>query len=451
MSALVQRTRWKWSDRLHYGGLAERGKFWTCWCAGRLAADPARRLGHWANAYRAALGIDSGGARRLEDKLRPGILDRKSEDQGNIWFREKIGWDRYRVRHRDDNVVLNRSLILKAPGAGGERGVFVIWFESNLIALLHCRQLRELLKDYRIVFASSWSPPYPQAIWPLAGFEDADVTLMLSNARDEEWFRRMDLGFAVTPLYMSSWVDPECYSPKPAEERDIDVLMVANWAPFKRHWLLFEALRALPANWRVVLAGQPEAGRTMGHVRKMAAAHRAPQQIEFHDRLRVDEVAALQERSKTSLILSRREGSCVVVAESLCAGAAVGLLEGAHIGSSAFVNRRTGAFLRERHLAEDLGRLVDAASAGEFSPLEWARGSIGCLQSTKLLNEGLRRRAEERGEPWTKDIAPMRVWGVPGYVDDAEAEQISGSYRELEARHGIWVQGPVRTEEARRQ
>jgi len=45
-------------------------------------------------------------------------------------------------------------------------------------------------------------------------------------------------------------------------------------------------------------------------------------------------------------VLSRREGSCVVVAESMFADTPVALLDNAVIGSRAFINDQTGRFSR---------------------------------------------------------------------------------------------------------
>ncbi len=53
-------------------------------------------------------------------------------------------------------------------------------------------------------------------------------------------------------------------------------------------------------------------------------------------------------RARASVILSRREGSCVVVAESLFADTPAALLENAEVGSRAFINASTGRLLRDQ-------------------------------------------------------------------------------------------------------
>jgi len=72
---------------------------------------------------------------------------------------------------------------------------------------------------------------------------------------------------------------------------------------------------------RVVLIGQDADGRTVDDVFREAKAFGVADRIQMIQDASIDEVTKHQCNSKTSIILSAREGSCVVVAESLFADA----------------------------------------------------------------------------------------------------------------------------------
>jgi hypothetical protein len=88
------------------------------------------------------------------------------------------------------------------------------------------------------------------------------------------------------------------------------------------------------------------------------------------------EVAELQCDARASALFSAREGSCVAVVESLFAGSPVAMMEGAHVGSRAYVNEHTGVLLRRRGLARGLSRFIE--ESGRYSPREWAEANTGC-------------------------------------------------------------------------
>src|SRR5262249_43301534 len=119
-------------------------------------------------------------------------------------------------------------------------------------------------------------------------------------------------------------------------------------------------------------------------------------------------------RARASVVLSRREGSCVVMAESMFADTPVAILEGAELGSRVFINDRTGCFLRESRLAEDLSEFVTRTS--RYAPRAWAEEHISCDVSSRLLNAMLKEDALRRGMTWTEDISPLEWCPDPTLV-----------------------------------
>ncbi len=108
---------------------------------------------------------------------------------------------------------------------------------------------------------------------------------------------------------------------------------------------------------------------------------------------------------RASVILSRREGSCVVVAESLFADTPAALLEDAEIGSRAFINRSTGRLLRDGDLAAQLMELI--SESDHYTPRVWAEQHISCFKSSARLNDILKQHTIAAGQEWTCDLAPL--------------------------------------------
>ena len=75
---------------------------------------------------------------------------------------------------------------------------------------------------------------------------------LISHAEEVDILPAISPNYTVVPLYASSWVDPRRFQPLPRAARDVDLIMVANFAKFKRHFALFGALRQLPRNRRAV-------------------------------------------------------------------------------------------------------------------------------------------------------------------------------------------------------
>ena len=93
----------------------------------------------------------------------------------------------------------------------------------------------------------------------------------------------------------------------------------------------------------------------------------------------------------------------MVVAEALMADTPVGMIKGAHVGSTSYINSQTGRLLDIHHLAEGiLGLVRDSAT---FSPRAWALPNISSRVTCSRINEILKQDALEAGEPWTLDIA----------------------------------------------
>ena len=338
------------------------------------------------------------------------------------------------------DLKVDKSAILKPALPGGEKGVIFISFERNWQRLMSAgaEAIERLEQNYRFILAPTWSPPHSPIGYLFPRMFGSPVFSTLSNVRDVEIMPRLSDNYRMLPLYASSWVNPAMFNPLPMAQRDIDVIVLSNFAKYKRHHVLFRALAQIPAEKRprVMLVGQPDGQRTGEVLLTEAGYFGVRDSLELRQSVTDEEVCALLCRSKTALITSRREGSCVAVVEAMMADAPVALLNGAAIGSSAFINEHTGRWLDEKHLAADLLQFIKDAPS--FSPRKWVlEQGLDCVSSTRTANAILREEALKKGEPWTQDLWTLHWRPNPQLLIPEEESLARVETEVIRQRHGI--------------
>jgi len=340
-----------------------------------------------------------------------------------------------RGRSLQQSAFLTRSIILKAPGQGREKGVLAVYFEYNWLRLLAgvpFEELQRLSNEYELLLIASWSPTdftvlsLAVAAWP------ETIWVQPANQLDTDKLAAFSSKIQVLDSLACDWVNPDFYQPKSFAERSIDLLMIANWGEFKRHWDFFAVLTQLPKDLRVVLIGQKEGGRTMATIQQEAHHIGVPQRLEMHESLTIEQVTAMQCDAKVSVLTSRREGGCVAAVESLFAGCALAMREDAHVNSKAHINDQTGALLRPGKVADDLRDLL--ARAPDLRPREWAIEHISCQRTTEKLNAKFKARAEAEGRPWTKDLVLANWRPHPTFVRVEDRVNLKSVYDSLHTR-----------------
>lgn len=338
-----------------------------------------------------------------------------------------------------DHVVVNKSAILKTSSPG-EKGVVFVSFETQWEKLLTLgpQRLAAFAAEYDLVVAPTWSPPHSPTNFIFPRLFPGLLACTISNLVDLKIFPRLHTSYRPVQLFASSWVHPELYQPRPRQERDIDLLMVANFGRYKRHHVLFDALAKIPPGRRpnVTLIGQPHGNRTAEVLLREIADYGVSDCITLRSRIGDAEVVDALCRSKAALITSLREGSCVAVVEAMMANTPVALLRGAHIGSSAFLNEQTGRWLDGDRLHEQLPAFI--AESNQCSPREWllAHG-VHCHASTQTLNAHLRDLATTAGQPWTRDIAAHHWRPDPTLLAPSDIAAAAAERARIQQRFGL--------------
>jgi glycosyltransferase involved in cell wall biosynthesis len=358
------------------------------------------------------------------------------EPRVSVWRTKRIGWERYyRGFGGLEKKALTTSLLLKEPGPDGEKGVLYCSFEYNWIRILAHSDAVRFFDEYFLVGASSGAALDYAAYASLSGLSRDPHFIGVSNQAQMHEFRMLAPSIVPLSTMACDWVNPAHFSPKPRGNREIDILMVANWLELKRHWLLFEALKHLDPRLNVLLIGRNAPGRDERSIREEARAFGVRQSLQLLTNIPFDQIVEHQCNAKCAAILSDREGSCVATTESFFADTPVVMMRDAYVGSKAYINPQTGLLAGRRNLYRVLGELIEGSA--ELRPREWACANIGAHRASAQLNDVLKRYSLEHGLPWNRDIEPMQWQYVPAYLDPSGVDRMQRGVQLLRQRHGI--------------
>src|SRR5262249_27967994 len=154
--------------------------------------------------------------------------------------------------------------------------------------------------------------------------------------RDEKFIQSLGSNLISVPVSNNWWVDHRIFRPLPSVTKDIDVIMVAGWARFKRHHAFFHGLKRLRKKGivlKVVLVRYPM-GQTKDDVCEAAAYYGITDQLEIHESISAEQVNYHFNRAKVSVLWSRREGWNRALIEGMLAGVPCILRQGHNYGFS---------------------------------------------------------------------------------------------------------------------
>ena len=314
--------------------------------------------------------------------------------------RQMIATERF-----DDAVKINRSAVIKPYVSEREPGIVIVSFESELGKLALSRSLGEFEKNYRVLFLPSWQPFYSKEL----SIFDARVTkpyfILPSSLSDGALVEAYSTKAEFLPFHAASWVNADLYEEAKAD-RDIDLIMLANFSRRKRHWRLFELMKELPQSVRCTVAGVAMGRRTRESVLSEARLFGVDGRVSVIEGASDSELRELLGRARLFCAMSIKEGSYIGVVEGLMAGVPVAMVRNARVGSKAYVNRETGFFIDDnRHGAQQLATAFQRA--GDLAPQNWARREISAQANCKKLGDELRDWSIHNGLQWSEDIWPF--------------------------------------------
>jgi glycosyltransferase involved in cell wall biosynthesis len=170
--------------------------------------------------------------------------------------------------------------------------------------------------------------------------------------------------------------------PLPNASKDVDIIMIASWAWFKRHHRFFSALSKVYSKGekaKVVLVGYPT-DSTRDDILSLAKHFGIHAQLELYEWLSPEEVNAQLNRAKVNVIWSRKEGSNRAIIEGMFAGVPCILREGHNYGYRyPYINSQTGCFASEEELPNKLIGMIH--NYQKFSPRDWVLSNMSCQKA----------------------------------------------------------------------
>ncbi len=346
-----------------------------------------------------------------------------------------------------DQAQMSRCVIFKPFVSKREPGMILVKFEGSIADIARLKRFHDLEKEYRICFLPSWYPMYSEGLYYYRERAQRRWYILPSMFFEKKLCADFGGHSRYLPFHSASWVSgTRCPPPPPVAGKDIDILVVANFGRYKRHWKLFQALAALPADLKVVLAGISWQNRTPDSMRAEAAIFGVEERIEIIEgasdnpafrREGMPTIRELLGRAKIKCALTAKEGAFTGAAEALMAGTPVAMFADAEIGSKSYINDQTG-WLLDSHapLAPQLLQALQESSGRR--PQEWAKANISAEVNCAELNALLRREALAEGLEWTTDITAFFNEHFEFFYEDEQAEaRFAAEYTRVRETFGL--------------
>lgn len=306
----------------------------------------------------------------------------------------------------DTNLVgrvdLHHSIILKPYISKEEKGIVLVSFEKELEKVISSRNFPEFDKRYQIIFLPSWTGLFSSPLIRLASKASGRFFIMPVHASERGKGEAVSEFCTVLPFNAASWINEDFYSGSSAA-RNIDCIIVANFARFKRHWLLFSAMSKLPEDLRIVCVGVPLGQRSSESIRAEAIEYGISSQVEIVENPPQEELRQYFARAKVFCAMSYREGSFIAVAEALISGTPVIMFKNAKVGTKELITPETGALVNS--VSELRSRVIELAQGADYEAIsDYAKSRVGSRVNCTKLNNHLKGASLQDGAQWTSDI-----------------------------------------------
>jgi glycosyltransferase involved in cell wall biosynthesis len=314
-----------------------------------------------------------------------------------------------------------RGLVLKAPrfvaGHLVEKGALLLTHTNQFSPFLSCLDVAAILQHYVLVLEPAWAIYARANILAFACFADHPIIVMAPEKRDYQFLSRLRTNLIPVRFGWGDWINPEIFSPLAGQEKRFDAVMVAREATYKRHHVLFRALRRLKdPSLRVALVGH-SSPTSPKELQTLIDMYRVGQNVHLFGKVSQQEVNVILNQSKVNILLSLWEGGNRSLFEGLFADVPALALQ-QNIGlCKEYFTPQTGKLIEEKELGSAL--LYFREHWMDFNPRSWALTHIAPEVTTAKLNALLKTLALQRGEEWTRDIvATCHAPEVQYYPDE---------------------------------
>ncbi len=334
-----------------------------------------------------------------------------------------------RTLSREERLSMRGNLIvLKNPGLN-ERGVLLLQYTHVFGRFLVNYDVRKLSQRFSIVLEPSWLP-YPDPYWAMFSCRETPVVSELMNEAAAEALHRSELPLIPLSLGAQDWINPDDFRPMPGVKKDYDLVMIASFAPFKRHYVVFEAMRRLrPRRLRLALVGGTWQ-RTRAEMDAEIRSYGLQDDVDVYQGLSAAQINDLLNRSKYNVLFSKVEGGNRALMEGFAAGTPCIVYKHIFGPRHADINEHTGYLADDHELVSLLPQALEQYE--KFRAREWFVEHTGCYNATRKLNAVLQEEAQRRSENWTSDIVCKVNRNDLVYRDPSDAARMKPGWDELQ-------------------
>jgi glycosyltransferase involved in cell wall biosynthesis len=343
--------------------------------------------------------------------------------------------DRMAPFYKDPGRILGSRLLVIKPWSNEEKGLLALDYNAMFPVFVQKFDVKRIAERYRLYAEPSWTGVLCPEVLSLSRFP-GDVFCAAFEPRDARALEILNSNLLPQPTLGScAFIDDEFFVPDFQSDTTYDVVVVAQWARFKRYSQLFRCLRRLSTlmpELRVACVGYA-GDLTIEDIEALAAKHGVTRFVEFFDSVSSEEVRRIYQCSRLNVLWSRREGTGRAPFEGLFCGVPLILRKGFNYGHGyEFMRPKIGLFADESDFPETALGLLREGPKAEIR--DWSVRHLSPTASTKRLQVAVRAAAESQGEIWTRDLA-VRVKGLHGqrYQDSSLASAFDNDYEYLKS------------------
>jgi glycosyltransferase involved in cell wall biosynthesis len=315
-----------------------------------------------------------------------------------------------KITQNPKSLLGSRILVIKSPNHN-EHGVIVVDYLYVFPLLIKLFDIQKIASKYYIVLEPSWSGYCTSEILLYYQFK-FPVFIESAEKKDTSFIESMGHNLIPVPIAANWWIDHRLMPMDHHQSRDIDIIMIAAWAKYKRHYAFFRHIYELKKSHpfiKVVLVGYP-LDRTKDDITTDAKITGIIDNIEIYENISSEYVAHLLCRSKAHVLWSRREGFNRAIIEAMFADVPVILREGFNYGDPyPYINTLTGCYANEYTLSGILDNIISGRT--QYHPRKWVENHMTCHNATTILGNKIREYAINCGENWKTDLT-VKIGGL---------------------------------------
>lgn len=270
----------------------------------------------------------------------------------------------------DPTLLFVHMLIVIRKRKEGQKGIIILKYSYYFPLMFKFFDMEKLTQNYHLVLEPSWAGYMDMSILLYLSL-DEPIFVMTYEEKDRHLLECLGENLVPVDIGPNWWVDYEKFAPVDGD-KDVDVMIMASWSTFKRHYFIFKALKNVlltKPKLKIVLAGyQGDLGKEF--ILKLIEYFELKDNVEVFERVPSEEVAKLLARSKVNILWSRFEGNNRSIIEGFFCNTPAILREGHNFGFHyPYINAQTGTFSNEASLAKNIIEIVDGEQ--KYSPREY--------------------------------------------------------------------------------